>query len=299
VRRKLQNLLFHPLTGLIVLVILIFATTLLIPREGLNDPSPQNSTPTVEIKTVPVIVAVQPISRHTRITYNSIGVRQWPEYVDPPPELVNNMNDAVGKLVKTDIVQGQPIVYSMFTNTHKWGLSAYPAVSKEMIFYHVEENLYAISAKTGQAVWHFEPEGDRLLEASPPIATDGLVYYSVAKLDRSQDNPENSFHSTLYAIDTETGKVNWQFTEAVTEIEYSSPPIPPLVDQSMVYFVSWDHKSLFALEGQTGEEKWRIKTESLISYPVVKDGIIAFATADGYLYNVDVETGQQRWRVKQ
>jgi len=54
---------------------------------------------------------------------------------------------------------------------------------------------------------------------------------------------------------------------------------------------------LYALDVNTGKEKWRFRTDGLVlSSPVVARGTAFFGSGDANLYAVDVRTGQERWR---
>lgn len=193
VRIEIRKLVFYPIAGLIVLVVFVIASKFLITSmESDDSPSQmitpaQTLTPTSQPKTVPVIVALQPISRNTRITADLIGLRHWPESSVELPGVIANKSVALNQMVRTDIVQGQLIVPRMFTTVNEWGLSSYPAIDRDLIFYTDLQYLYAVSTETGQEVWHFEPENDRLRWSSPPAAAAGFVYYSVAEVDRWKD----------------------------------------------------------------------------------------------------------------
>ncbi len=63
-----------------------------------------------------------------------------------------------------------------------------------------------------------------------------------------------------------------------------------------VYFGS-DDEHLYAVDIQTGQEKWRFKTDGEVNVPsAVADGTVFFGSNDDYLYAVDTESGQEKWR---
>jgi Flp pilus assembly protein CpaB len=76
-------------------------------------PGPQ-AGPT-DIPTTEVIVALQPIPRGSEFVQGSIGRRAWPRD-NVPPEAVADEAETIGKVAKTEIVQGQVIVRGMLTS---------------------------------------------------------------------------------------------------------------------------------------------------------------------------------------
>jgi len=71
-----------------------------------------NPQPTEEILTTSVLVALQPISRGTAFTPGSIGRRDWPSD-NLPADLIEAESAVMGRIARTDIVQGQVIVSEM------------------------------------------------------------------------------------------------------------------------------------------------------------------------------------------
>ena len=72
---------------------------------------------------------------------------------------------------------------------------------------------------------------------------------------------------------------------------YSSPA---LLDDT-VYFGG--SEGLYALDIQTGEEKWLFETENAVQSPAIgDDGTIYFGSKDPALYAVDAQTGELQWK---
>ncbi len=69
----------------------------------------------VGIPTTQVIVALQPIARGSEFVAGSIGRRDWPAN-NVPPEIIADEAETIGKVAKTEIVQGQVIVRSMLVD---------------------------------------------------------------------------------------------------------------------------------------------------------------------------------------
>ncbi len=68
-----------------------------------------------EIPTTQVIVALQPIARGSEFVAGSIGRRDWPANNVPPDTLADEA-ETIGKVAKTEIVQGQVLVRSMLVD---------------------------------------------------------------------------------------------------------------------------------------------------------------------------------------
>jgi pilus assembly protein CpaB len=88
---------------------------------GLLGPAP-TPTPKAEAKpeeegipTTQVIVALQPIPRGAEFVAGSIGRRDWPAN-NVPPEIIADEAETIGKVAKTEIVQGQVIVRDMLVD---------------------------------------------------------------------------------------------------------------------------------------------------------------------------------------
>ena len=62
-----------------------------------------------------VIVALQPIGRGSAFVQGSIGRREWPAN-NVPPDIIADEAETIGKVAKTEIVQGQVIVRSMLAD---------------------------------------------------------------------------------------------------------------------------------------------------------------------------------------
>jgi len=66
----------------------------------------------MEVPMTQVLVAVQNIPRGQEITSDLVGTRDWPRD-NVPPDVIADQAELLGKIAKTEIFQGQPIVRSM------------------------------------------------------------------------------------------------------------------------------------------------------------------------------------------
>lgn len=57
------------------------------------------------------------------------------------------------------------------------------------------------------------------------------------------------------------------------------------------------YKRLHALDAETGDEKWRFKTDGRVMQPpAIEDGTVYLGSRDGNLYALEAETGEEKWR---
>ncbi len=96
---------------------LFFGGDLLTPTET---PTPPPVVAEEGIPTTQVIVALQPIGRGSQFVQGSIGRRDWPAN-NVPPDIIGDEAETIGKVAKTEIVQGQVIVRSMLADIGEGG----------------------------------------------------------------------------------------------------------------------------------------------------------------------------------
>jgi pilus assembly protein CpaB len=84
---------------------------------GGGEPEPQTQAPAepTSIPTTQVVVALQPIARGSEFVAGSIGRRDWPAN-NVPPDVIADEAETIGKVAKTEIVQGQVIVRTMLVD---------------------------------------------------------------------------------------------------------------------------------------------------------------------------------------
>src|ERR1044071_1637529 len=88
-----------------------------------------------------------------------------------------------------------------------------------------------------------------------------------------------------------------KFTEVKCKFQthgqvYSSPALA-----NGVLYVGSDDHMLYALDAETGTQKWKFKTGSRVtSSPAVASGTVFFGSFDGIFYAVDAATGQLKWK---
>jgi len=94
----------------------------------------------------------------------------------------------------------------------------------------------------------------------------------------------------LYALDTATHQLNWEFTTG--DKIWSTPAI----DGDTLYIGSFD-KKLYAINISSGTEKWSFKTEgAIITPPLVANKTVYIGSFDRHVYAVNATDGTLKWR---
>jgi outer membrane protein assembly factor BamB len=214
----------------------------------------------------------------------------------------------------------------METGNERWRfksggqINSSPAISDGLLFFGADEDhFYALDALTGKMKWKLKVSG---FARSTPAVSDGLAFFKTGKTIQS---------GLLHAVDVMTGQEKWRietlknykpgdielirsYNSGTPEDMDSSLPgyiSSPAIASGLVYFGSGDGH-LYAVDLQTGEEKWKFETgkeivtvkgrgrylglRGIVSSPVICEGIVYFGTMNGMLFALDAGTGQERWK---
>jgi eukaryotic-like serine/threonine-protein kinase len=140
-------------------------------------------------------------------------------------------------------------------------------------------NLYAISRQTGKEVWKY-PAGENATIVTQPAVGAGRVYF-----EATDDN--------VYAVEAVTGTLKWKFTRPDGSLGYSSP----VFANDRVYVCG--ETTLYCLDAETGEEKWKAYLGGKSQGTPVVDGETVYVGGDGTgLSAVNATNGEIRWTFK-
>lgn len=163
-----------------------------------------------------------------------------------------------------------------------------------------DRNVYAISATDGTEQWRYEtgiPAGHETPMRSSPTVVDGTVYVGGGNYKQRFDDgvvEVVSRHNYLYALDAETGELEWRFQpEGITE---SSPTV---VD-GIAYFAC-KAGNVYAVDTADGSQRWRFSVDSdegegITATPAVTDCTVYVGGWDKTLYALDARDGSVKWR---
>ncbi len=165
-----------------------------------------------------------------------------------------------------------------------------PVVSDKTVFFGSNDGfLYALTAKSGKLVWKFQT-GDRVM--GRPTLAGGHLYAL-------------SDDGYLYKLDLRSARMIWKFDThggAVRELPSSKSQTydyltsAAAVSDGIVYIGSAD-KRLYAVDAETGQEKWHFDTGGIVrSIPAVAGGLVFTGSFDHNVYALDGRTGELRWK---
>jgi Flp pilus assembly protein CpaB len=186
---------------------------------GLGEPTP-TAPPVVQeeegVPTTQVIVALQPIGRGSAFVAGSIGRRDWPAN-NVPPDIIADEAETIGKVAKTEIVQGQVIVRSMLADVAGVGEASFQIPSGRVAV------AYPITRQTSVAY-----------AVQPGDYVDILITAFFLDVDEEfQTTLPNKLSFIVPELDPETGEDTGRFTlsNPIDEgrFELSSGDIPAIV----------------------------------------------------------------------
>jgi len=166
-----------------------------------------------------------------------------------------------------------------------------PTVYEGTVYVTSEESiLYALDAETGESRWEFETEYGM---NSAPTVVENTVYFVTEAEYNSGDNSWQG--GNLYAVNTENGEKEWEFTESDGQGKS-----PPTVADGTVYAVAGGQ--LYAVDKETGGREWVFEDNSISvdSPPTVAENTVYVGGNDillqtEALYGVDATTGDLSW----
>jgi len=138
-----------------------------------------------------------------------------------------------------------------------------------------DNNLYSLSASTGEFIWKFPTEGGIV---SKPSIYEGNIYFG------SEDQ-------RLYCINQRSGQEIWSY--------YSNGPIrsSPFIGEGHV-FIGADDAYLHAINALSGRRAWKADAGAPVrSTPILVGDYIYFGNEEGELFCVDLR-GNVKWRFK-
>ena len=86
-------------------------------------------------------------------------------------------------------------------------------------------------------------------------------------------------------------KIKWKY-----QIGDASDPIGGATVKNDVLFFS-DYSSIYAVNANTGKEKWKFNGVSSYLEPIVANGIVYYGSSNKF-YAIDAKTGQEKWNFK-
>jgi len=145
--------------------------------------------------------------------------------------------------------------------------------------------LYALDAATGARIWAFDAGSP--VSSSPAVAGGLVLFTSADGVTHAVDARDGALEWTFH-----TGELlPWEWGREGWDVYLSSPVVQ---DRSVVFGAG--DGSVYALDLQTGEERWRFATSMRIrSTPAVADDAVYVGGGDGVVYRLSLEDGDVQW----
>jgi pilus assembly protein CpaB len=100
----------------ILLLVGALAVLVIFPQVLANQQPTETPTPTPEVLTTEILVAAQNIPRGAVISSDAVVPGKWPNDSLPPADLITtDPEKVVGKIARTDVLRGQPMLSSLIT----------------------------------------------------------------------------------------------------------------------------------------------------------------------------------------
>lgn len=165
-----------------------------------------------------------------------------------------------------------------------------PVIVNGTVFVGSHDNhLYAIDIHSGTIEWRFKTNSE--IFTTPSVA-NGTVYFASGRKD-----------AHIYAVDTETGREQWRFKTGEHE-DFVSGHDEGGVFNAMpikngVLYAGGIDERLYALDAESGVEKWNFKAEgSINSSPAVNTDTVFFSTSNDIIYAVNTSDGTPNWKAE-
>lgn len=161
------------------------------------------------------------------------------------------------------IIWSRPLMYGLQTST----------ITAGRVLITTDRMLLSLDLENGGLKWEFTTID--LVTTSPAILNDMVII--------------GTDHGTLYGISLSNGHEQWQYQ---SRGRLNAAPAIDLPNER--FFVVDQAGSVVALNALTGQERWRVDTNSAITTtPLLVDTRLFFGTSNGVCYVLNASTGQQ------
>ena len=226
------------------------------------------------------------------------GFRDWGPTIVAGTTIIGGNMTGGGGLYAVDTVTGKLKWKSIPTRlAHGTAfVSTRPAISGNVVIAPMGNTLVALSLANGKELWR----GPKTAQ-SASVAADSQTVFVMG-----EDN-------IFYALDAATGRQKWKVAFVQGRGSCYSQPV---VRDGIVYVTgsieispatargpASTYRHLFALDANTGEERWRYPAKPAgwrdvcLTQPIAAEDSL-FAVADETLYAIDRANGRQRWTLE-
>lgn len=161
-----------------------------------------------------------------------------------------------------------------------------PTVADGIVYVgSTDGRLYALDATTGVRIWEIDVGSP--VSSSPAVAEGLVLFASGDGVIRGVEAREGALRWRF-----DTGELlPWEWGREGWDVYLSSPVVR---DESVVFGAG--DGSVYALDLQTGEERWRFATTMRIrSSPAIADEAVFVGGGDGVVYRLALDDGEVQW----
>lgn len=179
-------------------------------------------------------------------------------------------------------------VWSFETEGAIWGSTS---VDHQNVYIgSTDGNLYSLSQNDGALNWKFEAGGKIF---SHPLVHEGFIY--ILSDDGSLNKLDSSNGSLIWTFDT--GGHEWTRKLPIDENPGWDTSVSGVTISGNIVYTGSADGHLFAIDANSGTEKWRFKTDGPIhSIPIVADEMIIFGSYDHHVYALNAANGELNWK---
>ena len=209
---------------LILLAILLLvgagAVLVLLPQISGPQQQPPTPTPKPEIPTSMIVIASQDIPRGAVISDDAVYSSEWPNSSLPPGELlITQTVQTIGKIARTDILRGQPVLQDLITSDPK---TLTVVGNDAALFIPFGKVAIAFPIDRLTSVGYAIGAGDRV---------DVLVTFAVVDVNEDGQYPIVPFNRDLVDELTSAGMEQTQAVQAALDQSGSAQQTPRLLSQ--------------------------------------------------------------------
>jgi outer membrane protein assembly factor BamB len=169
-----------------------------------------------------------------------------------------------------------------------------PAIAGGLVYFASDDGyLDALEAQSGTQAWRTDIGNSLPRDLRENLGTDtaptGWDYMQSSPVVVEGQVFMGSLDGKLYALATDTGKINWTFKTG------NKVRATPTVDNGTLYIGSWD-KSVYALDVLTGQMLWNTPVGGEVqTTALVANGLVYTASRKASVVALDAQTGEKRW----
>lgn len=161
-----------------------------------------------------------------------------------------------------------------------------PLVVGDVVYFTaIDDRVYALNASTGEKLWQYGRESPRKVTKR---SFASLSFYNGRLYGVLSDGH-------LIALVASSGREVWKKMVG-DETRATIVRLTPTIDRGLIYVINRD-RTLVALDGEKGEERWRFDVTQVVDFAIKKNTLFLI-NPEGAVFAVNKITGEVIWRRK-